>query len=124
MAHRDDDKLELAGTAFAHYRLFAADGTPSPWGVGATAHMTRYTYGEHGDPFGMFDLTGTAELSSDDQMNTDKGLLLEGQLGFTMLFNEASGLRLAASVTENQGTVMIGANLQATYGLLDAVFAR
>lgn len=119
-----EDKLEAAGTAYAHYRLFAADGTPTPWGVGATAHMTRYTYGEHGDPLGMFDLTGTAELSSDDQMNTDKGLLLEAQLGFTMLFNEASGLRLAASVTENQGTVMIGANLQATYGLLDAVFAR
>ncbi|MEO8844695.1 MAG: HEAT repeat domain-containing protein [Kofleriaceae bacterium] len=120
----DDDKLELAGTAYAHYRLFAADGTPTPWGLGATAHMTRYAYGEHGDPLGMFDLTGTAELSSDDQMNTDKGLLLEGELGFTMLFDQASGLRLAASIAENQGTVMIGANLTATYGLLDAVFAR
>ena len=120
----DDDKLEAAGTAYAHYRLFAADGQPAPWGVGVTAHMTRYTYGEHGDPLGMFDLTGTAALSSDDRMNTDKGLLLEAQLGFTMLFNRASGLRLAASIAENQGTVMIGANLQATYGLLDAVFAR
>jgi hypothetical protein len=120
----DDDKLEVAGTAYAHYRLFAAAGTPSPWGAGATAHMTRYTYGEHGDPLGMFDLTGTVELSSDDMMNTDKGLLLEAQLGFTMLFNSASGLRLATSVAENQGTVFLGANLTATYGLLDAVFAR
>ena len=120
----DDDKLELAGTAFARYRLFAADGTPAPWAAGANAHMTRFTYGDHGDPFGMFDLTGTVQVSSDDRMNTDKGLRIEGQLGFTMLFNQASGLRLAASLAEDGGTLFLGANLQATYGLLDAVFAR
>jgi len=120
----DDDKLEIAGTAYARYRLFAADGTPVPWGAGATAHMTRYTYGEHGDPLGMFDLTGIVELSNDDRMNTDKGLHIEGQLGFTMLFNQASGLRLAGSIAEDGGTIFFGANLQATYGLLDAVFAR
>ena len=32
--------------------------------VGATATMQRFTYGEHGDPFGVFDLTGTIETSS------------------------------------------------------------
>jgi hypothetical protein len=120
----DDDKLELAGTAFARYRLFADDMAPVPWGAGATAHMTRFTYGDHGDPLGMFDLTGTVLVSSDDRMNTDKGLRIEGQLGFTMLFNTASGLRLAGSVAEDGGTLFIGANLTATYGLLDAVFAR
>jgi hypothetical protein len=120
----DDDKLELAGTAYARYRLFQADGTPAPYGAGATAHMTRYTYGDHGDPFGMFDLTGIVEVSSDDRMTTDKGLHLEGQLGFTMLFNQASGLRLAGSIAEDGGTIFFGANLQATYGLVDAVFAR
>jgi hypothetical protein len=104
--------------------LFAADGEPAPYGAGATAHMTRYTYGEHGDPLGMFDLTGIVEISSDDRMTTDKGLHLEGQLGFTMLFNQASGLRLAGSIAEDGGTIFFGANLQATYGLLDAVFAR
>jgi hypothetical protein len=123
-AQLDDDKLEIGGTAYARYRLFAADGTPAPYGAGATAHMTRYTYGEHGDPLGMFDLTGIVEISSDDQMNTDKGLHLEGQLGFTMLFNQASGLRLAGSIAEDGGTIFFGANLQATYGLIDAVFAR
>ncbi|HEY0249920.1 MAG TPA: hypothetical protein VGC41_00250, partial [Kofleriaceae bacterium] len=120
----DDDKLELAGTAFARYRLFAADGQPAPYAAGVTAHMTRYTYGDHGDPFGMFDLTGLAQVSSDDRMNTDKGFRIEGQLGFTMLFNQASGLRLAASIAEDGGAVFVGANLTATYGLLDAVFAR
>jgi hypothetical protein len=120
----DDDKLEIAGTAYARYRLFAADGTPVPYGAGATAHVTRFTYGDHGDPLGMFDLTGTIDVSTDDRMGTDKGLVLEGQLGFTMLFNTASGLRLAASIAEDGGTIFLGANLQATYGLLDAVFAR
>jgi len=120
----DDDKLEVAGTAYARYRLFAADGQPSPYAAGATAHMTRYTYGDHGDPFGMFDVTGILQVSSDDTMNTDKGLRVEGQLGFTMLFNQASGLRLAADVAETGGIVFLGANLSATYGLLDAVFSR
>ncbi len=120
----DDDKLEVAGTAFARYRLFAADGQPSPYAAGVTAHMTRYTYGDHGDPFGMFDLTGIAQVSSDDRMTTDKGLRVEGQLGFTMLFNQASGLRLAADVAEDGGTLFLGANLSATYGLIDAVFSR
>ena len=123
-AQRDDDKAEIAGTAYARYRLFAADGTPTPYGAGATAHMTRYTYGDHGDPCGMFDLTGIVEVSSDDRMNTDKCLHLEGQLGFTMLFNQASGLRLAGSIAEDGGTIFFGPNLLATYGLLDAGFAR
>ncbi len=123
-AQLDDDKLEVAGTAYARYRLFAADGQPSPYAAGGTAHMTRYTYGDHGDPFGMFDLTGILQVSSDDMMKTDKGLRVEGQLGFTMLFNQASGLRLAADVAETGGIVFLGANLSATYGLLDAVFSR
>lgn len=120
----DDDKLEIAGTAFARYRLFAADNEPSPYAAGATAHMTRYTYGDHGDPLGMFDLTGLVQVSSDDRMNTDKGLRIEGDIGFTFLFNQASGLRLAGSIAEDGGAVFVGATLTATYGLLDAVFAR
>ncbi|MFT3700702.1 MAG: HEAT repeat domain-containing protein [Kofleriaceae bacterium] len=120
----DDDKLEIGGTAFARYRLFAADGQPAPYAAGATAHMTRYTYGDHGDAFGMFDLTGLVQVSSDDQMNTDKGFRIEGDVGFTMLFNQASGLRLAGSIAEDGGAVFVGATLTATYGLLDAVFAR
>ena len=57
-------------------------------------------------------------------MGTDKALSISGQLGFTYLMNQASGLRLAAQLTEDQGTIVIGAQLSATYGLLDGTFAR
>jgi hypothetical protein len=124
----NDDKVELAGTAFARLRLFAGDTggnpNPSPWAVGANGHFTRFTYGDHGDPLGAFDLTGTVQLSTDDRMGTDKALRLAGELGFTMLFNQVSGMRLAAQIAEDQGTLVIGAQLKATYGLLDGTFAK
>jgi hypothetical protein len=120
----DDDKLEIAGTGYARLRLFAGDGQPAPYAIGASATMTRFTYGDHGDPFGTFDLTGTVQYSSDDQMNVDKGLDVSASLGFTYLINQASGLRLAANVAEDDGTFILGAQLTATYGLLDGTFAR
>ena len=130
-AQLDDDKLEVSGTAYApatgcsrRQRRDGGNPNPSPWAAGATATMTRFTYGEHGDPLGAFDLTGIVEISSDDRMGTDKGLLISGQLGFTMLFNQASGIRLAAQIVEDSGTLQIGAQLQGTYGLLDGTFAR
>ena len=54
-----DDKTEISGTAFARLRLFAPDDQPSPWAVGATARLRRFTYGEHGDPFGALDVAAT-----------------------------------------------------------------
>lgn len=120
----DEDKLEISGSGYARYRLFAPMGSPSPWAVGATATMRRFTYGEHGDPFGVFDLTGTIETSTDDLMASTNSLQISGQLGFTYVINQASGLRLAAQVTEDDGTLFLGAQLQATYGLLDGTFAR
>jgi len=119
-----DDKVSLVGTAFARLRLFAPMGEPSPYAVGATATATRFTYGDHGDPFGTVDVTGTVAYSSDDQMNVDSGMAISAQLGFTYLLNQASGLRLAAQVADNDGAYLIGATLTATYGLLDGTFAR
>jgi hypothetical protein len=125
-AQLEDDKLELSGGAFGRVRLFAEDGTPSPYAVGVTARMRRFTYGEHGDPFGAFDLRGTALFSSDNlsgQMS-DKSLRIEGELGFTYWINQASGLRLAAQVAEDAGNLFIGARLEAAYGLLDGMYAQ
>ena len=85
---------------------------------------TRFTYGEHGDPFGTFDLTGTAQYSSDDEMMVDAGFSIAAQLGFTYIINQASGLRLAGQVAEDDGSFLFGATLTATYGLLDGTFAR
>lgn len=123
-AQLDDDKLELTGNAYARLRLFAPDNAPSPWAAGATARMTRFTYGEHGDPFGALDIGADVMLSSDDRMNSDKELRVDGELGFTYWLNQASGVRLAAQVAEDRGALFIGAQLTATYGLLDGTFAR
>jgi hypothetical protein len=120
----DEDKLELAGTGFARLSVFAPGGQPSPWALGATASMRRFTYGDHGDPFGMFDLSGSIGLSTDDLMASKAQLEISGSLGFTWWLNPASGFRLAASVIEDAGELFIGAQLQATYGLLDGTFAR
>ncbi|HTR52995.1 MAG TPA: HEAT repeat domain-containing protein [Kofleriaceae bacterium] len=123
-AQLQDDKLELSGTAFANARLFAPDPQGSPWALGATASAKRFTYGEHGDPFGMFSLTGVVGLTNDGLMGSQTSLHIEGNLGFTYWLNQAGGLTLAASVIEDGGELFLGATLQATYGLLDGTFAR
>jgi hypothetical protein len=119
-----DDKVEIAGAAFARLRLFAPDPQGSPWAIGGTASLRRFTYGEHGDPFGVADLTGDVALSDDGVMMSQKQLHVGGSLGFTYWMNQASGLRLAAQLAEDGGAFFLGAQLQATYGLLDGTFAR
>jgi hypothetical protein len=119
-----DDKLEISGTAYARLAVFSAEGDPSPWAAGAIARMRRFTYGEHGDPYGAFDVAGTLAASNDGGDNSTTGLRISGELGFTYWINQASGLRLAAQVAEDAGELFIGAQLQATYGLLDGTFAR
>jgi hypothetical protein len=123
-AQLDDDKLELSGGGYARLRLFAPDDQPSPWAVGASARLRRFTYGDHGDPLGALDVSGVLQLSDDDLMNSQIGQRLSGQLGFTWWLNAASGIRLAASVGEDRGALFLGAELTATYGLLDGTFAR
>lgn len=119
----DDDKLELAGSAYARYRLFAPENTPSPWGIGATGSVRRFSYGEHGDPLGMLDGSVTVEASSDDTMNSDTGLRITASVGWTWWINQAGGLRLAGNLTEDTGAVIFGLSIQGTYALLDGTFA-
>jgi len=57
-------------------------------------------------------------------MNSQVGQRVTGQLGFTWWLNAASAFRLAANIGEDRGALFIGAELQATYGLLDGTFAR
>ncbi|HEX4451079.1 MAG TPA: HEAT repeat domain-containing protein [Kofleriaceae bacterium] len=121
----DDDKVQLVATGYARDRLLAPMGQPSPWAVGAGATATRFTYGDHGDQFGAVDLTATVQYGGDDvPMNADNGFSIAAQLGFTYLINQASGLRLAGQVAEDDGELLFGATLTATYGLLDGTFAR
>ena len=50
-------------------------------------------------------------------------LRVEGQLGFSLWLNQASGVRLAATVVQDGKDLFFGAQLSATYGLLDGTFA-
>lgn len=123
-----DDKVEASGTAFARARLLAPDTQPSPWALGATGRLRRFAYGEHGDPIGMLDLAATVILSKDGapmgQMSDPAALRIQGEAGFTYWMNSASGLRVAATLAEDAGEIFLGASLEATYGLLDATYAR
>jgi HEAT repeats len=129
-----DDTVEVSGTAYARYRLFAPTGMnldqPSPWAFGATARFRRFTYGEHGDPFGALDVSATLQVSDDNpiqQINmgqSDLGVRLSGQVGFTWWLNQASGFRLAATAAADGGEFFFGVQLSAAYGVLDATFSH
>ncbi|NVB85402.1 MAG: HEAT repeat domain-containing protein [Kofleriaceae bacterium] len=125
-AQLDEDKLELSGNAYARYRLFADDQQASPWAAGALARMRRFTYGEHGEQFGVFDLSGELAVSNDGvpMGDSDTSLRIAGELGFTYVINQVSGIRLAANIAEDAGAFVVGAKLEATYGFLDGRFAR
>ncbi|HEU0037372.1 MAG TPA: HEAT repeat domain-containing protein [Kofleriaceae bacterium] len=121
-----NDTVELSGGASARYRLFAPDTDPSPWQLGASARLRRFMYGDHGDPFGAFDLKGEVLVSDDDPLGDDDpelGTRLQGELGFTWWTNQASGIRLAANIALDGDELFFGASLAATYGFLDATFA-
>lgn len=122
-----DDKAELSGIAYARMRLFAPETQPSPWLVGATGRFRRFAYGEHGDPLGALDVAASVRLSNDGCVGTDcesaLALRIEGQLGYTMWLNQASGLRLAGTVAQDGGELFFGAELSATFGLLDGTYA-
>ena len=126
----DEDRLELSGTGYGRVRLFAPDmppdAQPSPWAFGVGARARRFTYGPHGEPFGVFDLAADIRVADDDPLNimdTQLGMRFATQLGFTYLLNQASGIRLAATLAIDGGELFFGASLQATLGLLDATFA-
>jgi hypothetical protein len=120
----DDDTLELSGSAYARLRVLTPAMTPSPYAIGTAARMRKFTYGEHGDPYGALDLSGAIEASNDDRMGSKLQQRITGQIGFTWWINQASGFRLAGTVVEDTGELFIGAQLQATYGFLDGTFAH
>ena len=120
-----DDKLEIAGTGFVRVRLFADDmAATSPWAIGGGVSLRRFAYAEHGDPVGALDATVNLLLSNDGGMMSDTELGVQAALGFTWWINQASGFRLAATAATQGDQLFLGAQLSATYGLLDGTFAR
>ncbi|MGE0872024.1 MAG: HEAT repeat domain-containing protein [Kofleriaceae bacterium] len=118
----NDDTFEVSGAAYARMRVLAPDDQPSPSAAGAAGRFRKFTYGDHGDPFGAFDLSADVRIS-DDGEDADLAMRISAELGFTWLINQASGIRLSANLTEDTGEVFIGAQLEATYGFLDGTFA-
>jgi hypothetical protein len=130
-----DDTVEISGTGYARYRLFApgegsGNDQPTPFFAGATARLRKFTYGEHGDQFGALDLLGDLRVSSDGDNvfdandERDLGLRLSAQLGFTYFVNQASGVRVAGTFAADGGEFFLGASLSLTYGLLDSGYAQ
>ncbi len=130
-----DDTVEISGTGYARYRLFApgegsGNDQPTPFFAGATARLRKFTYGEHGDQFGALDLLGDLRVSSDGDNvfdandERDLGLRLSAQLGFTYFMNQASGVRVAGTFVADGGEFFLGASLSLTYGLLNSGYAN
>jgi hypothetical protein len=118
------DVSDISGSGFARLRLLAPDGEASPWAVGVSARWRRFTYGAHLDPIGSIDVTATLGASDDDVGMRDIGMLVGGEIGFTLRPNRASALRLAGNVTLDGGELIVGASLEATYGLADGSVSR
>jgi hypothetical protein len=122
------DTLEIAGRGYGRVRVLAPamPRQPSPWAVGATARIRRFAYGAHGDPLGAIDLAADLRLSNDDLSATGDnptGLRIGGEVGYTRWLTQASGLRVSATAAFDSGELFLGAQIQATYGLLDVSFA-
>lgn len=99
-------------------------GDVTPWQVEASGRWRRFVHGDHAELVGTFDV-GAALIASDDGgMNSDLGARVMGELGWTWQLNRASGIRVAATGAYESGAVFLGASLEASYGFLDAGFAR
>ncbi len=123
-----DDTLEVSANAYARLRILGDAGQPAPFATGVHGAVRKFTYGEHGDPYGMIDVSLDLSAGNDDRgvgnnMTSDLGTRIEGQVGWTWWLNQASGLRLAGDITEDTGHVFFGAKLAITYGFLDGAFA-
>jgi hypothetical protein len=125
VGHQLADTRDVSGSAYARYRLFAPDGQPSPWAVGASARLRNFVYGDHYDARGVLDVTARIAVSDDDLGDaTDLGMLVGGEVGWTVLMSRASSIRVAGAATLDAGELFLGARLEAAYGLLDGTFAN
>jgi hypothetical protein len=115
---------DITGGLDARLRVLAPDGERSPWTARASVRWRKFTYSDHFDPIGAIDVTAFTGASDDDVDGVDIGFLVGGEVGFTLIPNRASSLRLAADATLDGGELVIGATLQANFGLADGSVSR
>ncbi len=118
-------QLGLASDAMAsldaRYRI---TGDPTPWQAQAAGRWRRFAHGDHGELLGTLDVGAALLVSDDDSDDTELGARLLGEVGWTWQLNRASGLRVAGRAAIESGEFFVGATLGASYGFLDAGFAR
>ncbi len=120
--------LSLASDVSAHldgrYRILAPEGTPAPWRLAVGGTWRRFVHGDHAELLGGLDVGAELIASDDDLDETDLGLALGGTVGWSATFNRASRIRIGADARIDAGELFVGASLTASYGWLDAGFAR
>lgn len=122
-------QLGLASDAIGHldarYRILTDDTTPAPWRVEAGGAWRRFVHAEHGELMGTLDVHAEVVASEDDlEESTDLGFLVGGGAGWTWQLSRASAIRAGAELRFDSGEVFAGASISASYGWLDAAFAR
>jgi hypothetical protein len=110
---------DITGSAYGRLRVLAPDGERSPWAAGAAARWRKFTYGDHYDPIGAIDIGAFAAVSDDDVDGVDVGFSVGGDIGFSLVFNRVSVLRLSGNASFDGGELIVGAALEASYGLAD-----
>jgi len=122
-ARQVGETSDLAGSAFARYRVFAEDGAPAPWAVGIEGRWRTFVYGDHFDPRGALDVGAELAASNDDLDQTEMGARLGGELGWSIVISRASSIRVAGEAAYDSGELFVGASIEAVYGLVDGAFA-
>jgi hypothetical protein len=106
------------------YRILAPEGVPAPWRLAVGGGWRRFVHADHGELLGGLDVGAEVALSDDDVEGRDLGLSLAAGVGWSATFNQASRIRVGADVKVDAGELFLGASLTASYGWLDAGFAR
>lgn len=122
-ARQLSDESDVVAAGFARYRALAPDGQPAPWAIGARGTWRKFVYGDHLDPTGAVEVGASFGLSDDDLDGNSPGMLVGGELGWTMILSRASSIRLAGTATLASGELFLGVTAEAAYGLLDVAFA-
>lgn len=114
---------DAVATLDARYRILAPEDETAPWQATLGARWRRFAHGDHGDLLGALDAGAVLLASDDDRDDTDLGLRLAGEVGWTWSLDRASSVRVAGTAAVESKELFFGASLSAAYGFLDGTFA-
>ena len=119
---------DVHGRLDASYRILAPDDVAAPWRLALGGGWRRFVHGDHGELLGGLDVGGELVMSDDglptEVDDRDVGMALGATVGWSATFNRASRIRVGADARVESGELFFGVSLTASYGWLDAAFAR